>query len=272
MAYDVPGGYKYPSVTNVQKLLDKPWAMPWVAKLASEFLEDNYWRVSSGEITVSELAEEIKNCYKDVRDEAIDIGKKVHEMIKDYIKAKMNGVENYDPSTGRWELNDQMQNSFLAFLEWEEKNVDEWLYCEKMLYSNELALAGTPDAIYRHKNGKVYLGDWKSSKDIYQSQFDQAFAYLFMAEERILAGDLKKLKNLEQDYIFPVIIRLDKKTGMPDHKSLEDIRGGYKKKRFKAKRMWVALMDYYYKAADRRLGANPVCEALKLEVKSINSK
>lgn len=79
-----------------------------------------------------------------------------------------------------------------AMLRWHDsENVDEWemLAIEETLYSITHGFAGTVDFIAKRPDGVYVVGDFKTSKAIYESHLIQAAAYAYAANERGLIPD-----------------------------------------------------------------------------------
>lgn len=136
--------------------------------------------------------------------EAADIGTQVHDLIEQYVLAKINkkkfSLED--------ELDERVVNGFNAFLDWEKKNHVEFLYAEKLIYSRTYGYVGMTDCIAK-VNSKLYLLDWKTGKAIYQEMIYQVSAYGKAHEEE--SGD--KLEGL-------MIIHLNKDTGEFDTRDI----------------------------------------------------
>ena len=122
-------GIEYPSVTQITGLLDKsdsliPWAVKqmglWITKNTE--IDGDCYKVTAEQLAIAQKE------FREVSDEAKDIGSEVHNMIEYYIKAKMNNAE---PPKYDGEYRTEVENGFLAFLEWEKQNVKSWIECEQ---------------------------------------------------------------------------------------------------------------------------------------------
>jgi hypothetical protein len=70
------------------------------------------------------------------------------------------------------------------YMRWQEKNVEEVLFCEKPVFSEEHFVAGTPDGGFVMKNGKKLINDKKFKNGIYAlDPFMQMAGYRMMMEE-----------------------------------------------------------------------------------------
>ena len=162
--------------------------------------------------------------------DAADIGSEIHGLIENYIK---NGV---DP---RGKIRPEVENGFLAFLEWEQAHGVKWIGSEKTVFDDYIMVAGTVDAI-AEIDGKRYLIDFKSSKAIYDEYKMQVAVYTKMYEN-------------ENDYLEGAgILRLDKNTGLPEWVDFSQKTNW----RDEFNRLWLAfagLSDYFYFSKNRRL-------------------
>jgi hypothetical protein len=220
-----------PSVTTILDVLDKPALRQWSANCACNYIKENYYDKIHRDI-LYELLNEAKYAYKNVSKEALDIGSTVHKMIEDYIKTGKD--QNSD--------NEKVQNGFLAFLEWEKENIKKWIKSEHEVYNFDIGYAGTLDAIAELKNNKIYVIDFKSSKGFYDGYDMQIAAYRMSVKDIDIYG----IDGMG-------VLRLDKETGMPEFKD-------YSKCYDQKAHAFIALVDYWYKAKNRRLKNNPIIE------------
>jgi len=234
---------EYISVTEVTGLLDKSSAlMPWAVNNACTYIKDNACFHSD----MDDLLELAKKEYKNVSNEACDIGSEVHKKIELYIKYGKDACGKMRP---------EVENAFLAFLEWESKNVIEWLESENVIVDEENCFAGTLDAIARLKDDNIYCIDFKSSKGFYDGYDMQVAAY---TKARNSMSGKYKIKTLESSYEKEYskidikhcgVLRLDKLTGEPEFKD-------YTKTLDQKAKAFNYLLDFYYMYKKRRLKHN----------------
>ena len=114
-----------------------------------------------------------------------DWGKKVHESIEIAIKSAIKDNKGYL-------LDAEYENEVVEkFASWGRGK--KFLYSEVHVYSEKLWLGGIIDFIYVY-GGKTYLGDIKTAKSIYASNFIQAGLYDYQqAENGFFTPDGKKL-------------------------------------------------------------------------------
>lgn len=219
-------GCEYPSVTTIIGILGKGDALlQWAVNCAINYIDAN---TQEGEFLLSEILASAKVEWKGLRNEAADIGTEIHNLIHKYIRFGKD-------ATG--EMRPEVQNGFLAFLEWEKSHSVKWIQTEMEVFSRAHGFAGTLDAICSFE-GKKYLIDFKSSKGFYDGYDMQLSAY------RIAAAEMGHQTE------GCGILRLDKVTGDNEWKDYSD-------KQDRAGNAFLALVKYYYLSADRRLKNNP---------------
>lgn len=221
---------EYPSVTTVLGLLDKgEMLLQWGVNCALNYVRQH--ALTEDWETVLQMA---KNNWREARDEAADIGHEIHDLIKLYIRHGRDAVGSYRP---------EVENGFLAFLQWESDNGIIWIESEKQIFDPIHGFAGTLDAKCRFTKGdlagRIFVIDFKSSKGIYDGYAEQVAAYRH-------ADSLTT--SIPADGCG--ILRLDKTTGIPEFKDMSDV---YEKKLA----FFLKLLECYYLQKNRRLAGNP---------------
>lgn len=226
-------GVELVSVTTVLGMLDKSEALlPWAAKQTIDCIRKMV--VEDPEADFESILQYAKGNWREVRDEAADIGSEIHDLIKAYIRHGRDAMGDYRK---------EVENGFLAFLEWEKLNGVEWLEAEKKVFDLERGCAGTMDTKARFHagqyKGRVFIIDWKSSKAFYDGMGEQVAKYRHMdsLSTKIPADGCG-------------VLRLDKETGMPEFKDFSD---AYEQKLA----FFHKLLEAYYLQKDRRLKNNP---------------
>lgn len=226
MAYEI-GSIEYPSVTQILGLLDKSGALCyWSARCATEYIAEHKDNLFKDAHSFEQVLRDAITAYKTISKDACDTGSQVHSMIERYIKTERDQTSE----------NDAVQNGFLAFLEWEERNRVKWIQSELTLVSTTYGYAGTCDAI-ADINGYRYLVDFKTSKAIYDEYRKQLAAY----------------RIAEESGLDVAVLRLDKETGEPEFKDLS-------KNIEQHERSFLKLVDFFYSDKKRRLKNNPFVE------------
>ena len=233
-AYGIEG-IEYPSVTTVIGILGKGDALlGWAAKCAVQFVRKN-----AEKLGLEKALELAGTQWKEAREEAADIGSEIHELIHKYIKFGKDANSVMRP---------EVENGFLAFLDWEKDHKVQWISTELQVVSRVHGFAGTLDAICLF-DGKKYLIDFKSSKGFYDGFDMQLSAY------RIAAAEIGHQTE------GCGILRLDKASGLPEWKDYSD-------KQDQAGAAFVSLVKFYYLQKNRKLKNNPFI----LNPKPINNK
>ena len=197
MRYEIDGK-KLPSVTEIiGDCTDKSGALTqWAANMVCEYIRQNSYIDDEEEKYI--LGEDVllnaKSHFRDVSQEALDVGSAVHDAIERYLKGDDKG--NIIKS-----LRGEAANGFGAFLEWADDGELEPLGIEETVHTD--LWAGTLD-FYGEYKGKLYVMDWKSSKGIYPEMRYQIAAY----------------RSCKPDAEGSAILRLDKTTGIPEFKDM----------------------------------------------------
>ena len=111
-------------------------------------------------------------------DEAIDIGKEMHDWLEKYAKWKMKEIKNI-PEMPKLK---EAITGVNSFLKWEEEHKVKYKSCERVIYSLEHDYIGTLD-LEADVDGIPCLVDYKSSNGLYNSVRMQTASYLKADEE-----------------------------------------------------------------------------------------
>ncbi len=246
-------GEQYPSVSTIIGQLDKSGALiPWALNCFESKLKE---LLQSG-MAIDEAITTAKRDYKNVSETALDIGSQVHNAIEQYIK------------TGRdlsGELMPEVANGFIAFLEWEKNNVEIWLESEIKVVNDQAGYGGTYDAIFLDKNGQTVIVDFKTSSAIYDEYWLQISAYRIAREMMYGEYTIEFERGETATFNFDLprieidksaILRLDKKTGMPEYVIRDDIKSAHDYLAF------LTLTDFYYQHKKRRLKGNHIVKQI----------
>jgi hypothetical protein len=217
--YDI-NEQQYPSVTTILDVLDKPALKQWAVNSACDYMHRN-----PDNLDYDQAIEQARVEWRNISNDAMNIGTEIHDLIEKYIKHGRDAVGDLKP---------EVENGFLAFLEWEQENIEEWTESERTVFDPESCYAGTLDACAKLKNGKYYVIDFKSSKGFYSGYDMQIAAYRHAYE---------KMNNTKMDGMG--VLRLDKETGLPEFKD-------YSKVYDKKLNAFIKLLDFYYAVAARR--------------------
>lgn len=106
-------------------------------------------------------------------------GTRVHDAIEEYNKQHMAGKE--EPI--RWaDFTDEEWQCFLRYHHWFHTRCPRVISAEHKIYSDTYGFAGTMDAVMEIE-GKTYIVDFKTSKDIFDDYLLQVAAYKKAYEE-----------------------------------------------------------------------------------------
>jgi|TARA_Y100000310_G_scaffold332074_1_gene406934 hypothetical protein len=193
--YNVEGKY-VPSVTTVLNVIAKPALMPWAVKMGAEWFVKNCEAFEQAELSQEDMVKGIKTAYREVSDDALLVGRMVH----DYCEAAINWKLGRCEAPGMPD-NEAAESSINAFRAWVRENDVEFISSEEKVYSREHNYAGTIDAV-ANVNGEFSVVDFKTSARIYNTYYIQCAAY---------AQCVKEVYGKEIDMSY--ILRFDKKTG-----------------------------------------------------------
>lgn len=162
-------GLQLPSVTTVCSQLNKPALVQWAANCACDSIYEQIdiaGRKRNAEIDIDKMINIAKYAYKKISKQALLDGSKVHNSIEKYL------INKKEPKG----LNDASQNAFNAFKKWFSEYKIDVIETEKTVHNTKLGYAGTLDLKCLYKN-KIYIMDWKTSKDLYPEHRYQIAAY-----------------------------------------------------------------------------------------------
>ncbi len=139
------------------------------------------WAFKQGQSGARSLYEE--------RDKAADIGTLAHAMVE----CRLTGV---DPDTALKsapdDFKDKARNAYRSFDTWMTNQRAEIISAETPLVSEAHRYGGTPDFVMRMPDGRLALGDIKTSNGIYRDHLMQVAAYAILWNEtqveKITAG------------------------------------------------------------------------------------
>lgn len=109
--------------------------------------------------------------YRQTRDSAADSGTIAHQMVEADIRGGAGPVQNGTPS----EVWDKALTAFSAYLEWKEQTQLKPSHTEQALVCRCHRFGGCLDAIL--VQGKLSIGDWKTSSGVYVDHLLQLSAY-----------------------------------------------------------------------------------------------
>lgn len=166
-------------VTTILKVINKPALLQWSASEAVKYIETEVANIASKNDDLEymkELAREwanillkAKTAYRRKADKAADTGSLAHAWVEKYINAKIKGEKEPEREEALALMTDN-------FVKWVEENKVKFLSSEQRVFSKKSWYAGTYD-FDCEIDGKIYLGDLKTSSGIYSEMFFQTAAY-----------------------------------------------------------------------------------------------
>lgn len=159
-------GRKFPSVTSILNVLNKPQLVNWAARVTRDYIKQELFAFkradSYRDLDLDNLLAKSAKEHDRVRNAAADHGIAVHSSIASYI-GKKSSVAHNDPA-------------IIAFRQWQDTVQFEPLASERFVFSREHGYAGTPDLIGT-LNGRLALLDIKTGRGVYPEYKLQLAAY-----------------------------------------------------------------------------------------------
>jgi len=136
------------------------------------------------------------------KQEAADIGTKIHDWCEQYIKNKLQPKKHPKPDMPEER---EVQIGVAAFIDWEKEHKVKFVSSERVVYSRKNDFIGKMD-IECLIDGDLFLVDLKSSSGLYNTVLMQTAAYVRADEEesgRKYAGRwaIRLAKETEKEYL-----------------------------------------------------------------------
>ncbi len=237
------GGVYKPLIgtSSMSSVLSKPLTW-WASGLAVEKFgwinkgnKEKGWVPKEDRLNVSiekrlEIAEYTDEEYLNLLDDAYSAhskklktsakdGTDMHSLMERYIK---HCIEKYE---GKPVIAETDNPKLKILIDWAIQNVNKFLWSEVNCYSRKLWLGGISDCGFEDKEGKIAILDFKSSKDVYLSQFWQCIGYAIQLEENGgFTESGEKILSLDKpiDYVAVLPFGMD----IPEVKYNYDMSGG----------------------------------------------
>lgn len=155
-------------------------------------------------ITNAEYYDWLQECYRahdTKKKEAGKGGVDLHAELENYVKEclEKDGTPIVSDRAGMWQVD--------MFSTWAIANVKRFLWSEGNVYSERMWTGGILDVMFEMNDGKICIGDFKSSKEAYADHFIQVALYdIQQSENGILTVDGKQVlapQGVTAYYIFP---------------------------------------------------------------------
>ncbi len=184
---------KVRSVTQALNIINKPALINWAARMAVEYISDQIEPGKSyDEVQLLTIFESGKSAHWKKKVSAGNLGTFVHNWVEDYV----NGKKPAKP------VNEGLKDAVQRFLDWQKEHKVKFLLSEQQVYSRKYNYTGTLDFICTI-DGKMYIGDLKTSKGIYPEMLIQTAAYRFAREE----------EYPKEKYAGQIIVKVGKEDG-----------------------------------------------------------
>ena len=164
-------------VTTVLRTISKPQLIQWSANMAVEYIEKEVAKIGLESISDKweEILKQAKTAHTRKANKAADIGSAAHSWCEQYINAKIKGEKEPERDEALVLMTDN-------FVKWTEENKVKFISAEQRVFSRRYWYAGTYD-FDCEIDGKIYLGDLKTSSGIYPEMFFQTAAYQNAVQE-----------------------------------------------------------------------------------------
>lgn len=168
-------GERKEGATGVTGIINKPMLISWAVNMAIAFMQENIKAgVAYDELQLGSMFKGAKYAHRNKAKNAADIGTLVHEAIETFVKT----------GNRKEPVHAKAKQCFQMFVKWADENKVEFLESERKVYSRELDYAGTCDFVCRI-DGKLYVGDTKTSSGIYDEMWFQVAGYQQALEEEL---------------------------------------------------------------------------------------
>lgn len=164
------------------------------------------------------LLDEAYSAHANVLKTSAKGGIDMHEVMEKYVRYC---IDNFG---GTPKLVQTDNAKLKIFVDWAITNVKKFLWSEVHCFSKELWLGGISDCGFEDNDGKIAILDFKSSKDVYLSQFWQCAGYAIQLEENGgFTPEGEQLFKLDKaiDYVAVLPFGMEK----PEVKTNIDMRG-----------------------------------------------
>jgi len=170
--YKTQDGGRVPSVTTILGILAKPALIEWAWKLGTEGID-----------------------YKQVRDQAGDVGSLAHYLILCDIKGEKPDTSEYSAK-----VIDKAETCLLKYWEWRKTNPIRPIMVEEALVSEQYRYGGTLDCFAeREDTGEFVLIDFKTGKAIYEEAIIQVVSYAHLIKENGYDVNTVKILRIGRD-------------------------------------------------------------------------
>jgi hypothetical protein len=193
-------------VTTILGVIAKPMLIQWAANMAVEYIEnhpDTGWDNDDKRFTcTAEILLEAKTAHKKKKESAGDWGTIVHAGCEHWCITKIIPTHVEVMGTVH-EVKEDHLVAINHFVKWATENNVEFISNEKHVYSREGWYGGIVDLVMKI-DGKVWIGDIKTSSGIYEEAFFQIAGYHQALKEMGFSEQVHgyKVLNCKKDGTF----------------------------------------------------------------------
>lgn len=167
------GNKEITSVTKALGIINKPALVNWASNMAVDSAASQIEPGKSyDEIQLDTIFKAARAAHYNKKTDAGTVGTFVHRFVEQTIKGENPPLP----------VNEQLRISCERFLKWVKDNNVKFLLSEQMVYSKLLNYVGTLDFVCK-MDGKLYLGDLKTSSGIWDEYKLQVAAYRYARSE-----------------------------------------------------------------------------------------
>lgn len=159
-------------VSTICNCQAKPFLVDWAAKEA--YLDS----IGKTKEEIQAIIKAKEYAHKAKAKQSTDKGTAAHDHVELFIKNYIETKTYVRP----WMADEEVRTSVMRFCDWSEQNKVEFIGSEVSVYSRKYWFAGSFDFICK-LNGKLLLGDFKTSKQIDDTYFAQGAGYIIAVEE-----------------------------------------------------------------------------------------
>lgn len=210
------GRLRLPRVTSILRIIDRSNAlMGWATRIERDAfkatLEDAL--TEPGELTVQRVWDRMmihlsgKRAHVKARDEAANIGRSAHDIIKWHTRKLLGLAEDGPEPSGP----DASMRAVFAWFDWCKAVDFVPLYAEHFVFCPWCGYAGTTDAVGKVE-GRILCIDYKTGKAVYHEAHLQVRAYRHaLAREGIHTegGIVLRLPKTEADPAFEAVAAIE---------------------------------------------------------------
>ena len=166
-------GKPIPSVTKILGVINKPALVNWAAGQVVDFLKEQLQPgVAYDEIQLQTMLEEARKAHYKKKTDAAGYGTFMHGYVEKYIKGEKPAMP----------VHEGLAEAVKKFHVWEAEHNVKFILSEQVIFSKTYQYSGTLDFVATI-DGRLVLGDLKTSSGIYDEMWLQVAAYRLARSE-----------------------------------------------------------------------------------------